>query len=173
MTAQRARRAADNTPGSCAGPSPQHGAAICGVHASGGSRSPCNGQGTSCRASAGERAGRQQRRGRRQQRAGSGGRHCSHIRADAALRNARASLAKAGALPLGDSWCAASDRVSLSSPARIELALNVSGGTALTLKVGPATLACRSSCSAAQQPEHHYVLDALLSAARMLAGVTG
>jgi hypothetical protein len=99
--------------------------------------------------------------------------NCSHIRADAALRNARASLAKAGALPLGDSWCAASDRVSLSSPARIELALNVSGGTALMLKVGPDALACRSSCNAAQQPEHHYVLDALLSAARMLAGVTG
>ena len=74
VTAQRARRAADNTPVSCAGPSPQYGAALCGVHASGGSRSPCNGQGTSCRASAGERAGRQQRRGRRQQRAGSGGR---------------------------------------------------------------------------------------------------
>ncbi len=35
--------------------------------------------------------------------------NCSHISADAALRNARASLASAGALPLGDSWCAACD----------------------------------------------------------------
>jgi len=32
--------------------------------------------------------------------------NCSHISADAALRNAQASYASTGALPLGDSWCA-------------------------------------------------------------------
>ena len=33
--------------------------------------------------------------------------NCSHISADAALRNAQASYASTGALPLGDSWCEA------------------------------------------------------------------
>ncbi len=32
--------------------------------------------------------------------------NCSHISAEAALRNATASFASAGALPLRDAWCA-------------------------------------------------------------------